>query len=314
MKRLDSTGARLLERVVYRAKCAWQGAQPLRFEKSIVRLAARHNLRLEVMPTLKTRSALEQLALHRPDLIILGGGWPELLPPEIFELAPLGAINTHPSLLPEFRGTDVHRWQILYGSAVGGTTIHYVDESFDTGAIIASRSFPIATLLTPQELFDQSAKLSAELMVGVIQLIQEAAPNRPISHDQPKDDTETLSKWPWGDRRLLQIDPRKTATQIERLIRASTQESYIYDGPWIEIEGVEFIIRRSRVANLEHKMATGTLFSHRRRLYLSCGEGTLEIRRIQVRMSVPLSRRSVTGRTFARRHVSKPKRIEVPTN
>ena len=50
-------------------------------------------------------------------------------------------INTHPSLLPSFRGKDAIEQAMEFGVKVYGITIHYVDSSLDGGKIIAQKSF-----------------------------------------------------------------------------------------------------------------------------------------------------------------------------
>src|SRR6056297_1546068 len=104
MARLDRPSIAWLERSRYRLACARQGARPIRVEGSIRRIAERAGVPGEVLPSLKEESGRERLAQHKPELLVLGGGWPELLPAEVFALAPLGAVNTHPSLLPAYRG------------------------------------------------------------------------------------------------------------------------------------------------------------------------------------------------------------------
>ena len=51
-------------------------------------------------------------------------------------------INTHPSLLPSFRGKDAVEQAMEYGVKVYGITIHYVDSSLDGGQIIAQKTVP----------------------------------------------------------------------------------------------------------------------------------------------------------------------------
>lgn len=51
-------------------------------------------------------------------------------------------INTHPSLLPSFRGKDAVEQAMKYGVKVYGITIHYVDSSLDGGQIIAQKTVP----------------------------------------------------------------------------------------------------------------------------------------------------------------------------
>ena len=52
-------------------------------------------------------------------------------------------INIHPSLLPAFKGLDVHERAIEAGVRITGCTVHYVRAEMDTGPIIAQAAVPI---------------------------------------------------------------------------------------------------------------------------------------------------------------------------
>jgi methionyl-tRNA formyltransferase len=71
--------------------------------------------------------------LHSPDIILLDGS--VIIKPQIFSVARVGAINSHPGLLPEYRGVDSVRWAIYHGKPVGATA-HFVDSGLDTGPIL----------------------------------------------------------------------------------------------------------------------------------------------------------------------------------
>ena len=73
--------------------------------------------------------------------IFISGGWPELINKKIFNIPKYSAINIHPSNLPDFRGGDVHRWQIYKESKFTGISIHNVNENFDSGSIILKKKF-----------------------------------------------------------------------------------------------------------------------------------------------------------------------------
>lgn len=300
MARLDSVWLAPIERVAYRLECARQGAAPLRFEGSIRRLAKRSGINVTELPTLKNRSSWDYLGQAHPDLIVLGGGWPELLPPEVFALAPLGAINTHPSLLPEYRGTDVHRWQILNGVKISGTTIHYVDEDFDTGAIIGRRVVKIGPAETPQGLSQLTAETAGDLMVDVIKRLARAAPERVEGIKQPKQGRGTLPKWPWSNMDFLRINAEKSADELYRFVRASTQESFRYGGPWFSLGGTRFIIREATPVKVTAAAPPGTISEVGGHAVLTCGEGALILNRVQEYQSVPLRTRSIGGRKLVR--------------
>ncbi len=66
-------------------------------------------------------------------------------------------INIHPSLLPEFGGKGmyghhVHEAVIAAGRTVSGCTVHFADQTYDTGQIILQRTCPVLPDDTPDTL------------------------------------------------------------------------------------------------------------------------------------------------------------------
>jgi phosphoribosylglycinamide formyltransferase-1 len=57
---------------------------------------------------------------------------------------PMRILNIHPSLLPSFRGLDAQRQALEHGAKVSGCTVHFVDESLDSGPIIVQAAVPVA--------------------------------------------------------------------------------------------------------------------------------------------------------------------------
>ena len=82
------------------------------------------------------------LRAYEPDLAVCLG-YPWLLPPEVLAIPPLGVLNGHPSLLPRWRGPFPLAWAIREGDPELGMTFHLMDESFDTGPILAQGTAPM---------------------------------------------------------------------------------------------------------------------------------------------------------------------------
>lgn len=66
-------------------------------------------------------------------------------------------INIHPSLIPSFcgkgcYGLNVHRAALEYGVKISGLTVHFVDEQYDSGAIILQRAVEVKDDDTPESL------------------------------------------------------------------------------------------------------------------------------------------------------------------
>lgn len=82
-----------------------------------------------------------QLQAARADLVVLAG-YLKLVPPEVVRAFHGRLLNVHPALLPAFGGEGmygarVHTAVLAHGAKVSGVTVHFVDEQYDRGAIIA---------------------------------------------------------------------------------------------------------------------------------------------------------------------------------
>ena len=206
---------------------------------------------------------MKLLSSFKPDLIVLGGGSPQLIPERIINLPRGGVINTHPSLLPQFRGTDIHRWQVLNDVKKSGTTIHYIDTTFDTGEILGQKSVDIGFEDTPQKLFEKTAKVAGELMISILQRIENSLPNKVNGEVQEarKDSSRYFSRWRWEDREFLKIDWSKSTNELFKLILASTQESYIYNAPFFFYRKNKIIVREAKAVPCKTNVPPGTVLS-----------------------------------------------------
>jgi formyltetrahydrofolate-dependent phosphoribosylglycinamide formyltransferase len=102
------------------------------------------------------RSLLVLLRDHEIDLVVLAG-FLRLIPSRVVRAFEGRMVNVHPALLPAFGGkgmygTRVHRAVLAAGVRVSGPSVHFVDEQYDHGAIIAQWPVPVLASDTEQTL------------------------------------------------------------------------------------------------------------------------------------------------------------------
>ena len=90
---------------------------------------------------------LQLLTASRADCVALAG-YLRLVPAEVVRAYRGRILNVHPALLPAFGGPGmygarVHRAVLASGARVSGPTVHFVDEIYDHGAIIAQWPVPV---------------------------------------------------------------------------------------------------------------------------------------------------------------------------
>ncbi|MCA9160089.1 MAG: phosphoribosylglycinamide formyltransferase [Planctomycetales bacterium] len=107
---------------------------------------------------------------HEVQLVVMGGYLEHLGIPDDFANR---VINIHPALIPAFSGQGyyglrVHTAAIEYGVKLSGCTVHFVDNQYDHGPIIAQRSCPVLDGDTPQDLQHRVGELERQLYPQVI--------------------------------------------------------------------------------------------------------------------------------------------------
>lgn len=133
-----------------------------RAEAGALRRAAHAQVATAVVPT-KGRDLSEIgdemlgiLEAHAVDAIVLAG-YLKLVPPAVVARYPRRILNIHPALLPKFGGKgmygmNVHRAVIEAGESESGATVHFVDEEYDRGRILAQGRVPVRSGDTPEDL------------------------------------------------------------------------------------------------------------------------------------------------------------------
>ena len=104
----------------------------------------------------RTTGLARILEEHRVELVVLAG-YLRLVPPDVVSRFRGRILNVHPALLPEFGGPGmyghkVHEAVIASGARLTGPTVHFVDERYDEGPIIARMPVPVLPDDTPESL------------------------------------------------------------------------------------------------------------------------------------------------------------------
>ena len=111
------------------------------------------------------------------DLIVLAG-FLKLIPVEVIRNFKRKIINIHPALLPSFGGKgmygiNVHRAVFNSSAKVSGVSVHFVDETYDTGSIIDQQCVDIRDVKSPEEIAERVLKIEHRILPRVIKLIAE---------------------------------------------------------------------------------------------------------------------------------------------
>ena len=122
-------------------------------------------------------------AIHPDAIIVVGYG--RIIPQWMLDLAPLGNINLHASLLPKYRGAAPIQWAIARGETTTGVTTMRIDAGLDTGDVLLQEEISIAPEDTAETLAPKLAGMGANLMVTTLRGMKSGTISpRPQDHAQ----------------------------------------------------------------------------------------------------------------------------------
>jgi len=162
-----------------------------------------------------------------PDVFVVWS-YSMMIPQAVLDIPPLGTVNVHTGLLPEYRGGHVLQWALLNGERETGVTLHYMDAGVDTGPVIAERRFPIAAeddALSVKEALKATG--SALLREWWPRIANGTAPRTP-------QDESRARHWRLRTPEEGRIDLTRPAAEICRLVRALNSND---PGAYIEVGG-----------------------------------------------------------------------------
>lgn len=129
--------------------------------------AERRGLPVLQLRRVRDEAAQEALRAFAPRLqVVIAFG--QILPRSVIDIAPLGTVNVHASLLPKLRGAAPIQWAIANGETTTGVTTMLIDEGLDTGPTLLQRSLEIGPEETAGELEPRLARLGAEVLLETV--------------------------------------------------------------------------------------------------------------------------------------------------
>lgn len=117
-----------------------------------------------------TGEVVQALRRHDVDLVAMAG-FMTILGPAMFEAFPDRVVNTHPSLLPAFRGAHAVADALAYGVKVTGCTVHLATPTVDDGPILAQEAVPVRDDDTVESLHERIKAVERELYPRTLEAV-----------------------------------------------------------------------------------------------------------------------------------------------
>jgi methionyl-tRNA formyltransferase len=260
-------------------------------EPPVKQVAAAHNIPVfQPVSLAKSPETVAQLAALKPDVMVMVA-FGQILKKDVLNLAPMGVINVHGSLLPDLRGAAPINWSIINGDTTTGVTTMQTEAGLDTGPMLLKDTIVIDDEMTAEDLAKTMSHVGAALLVKTLRQLRHGT----LVAESQDDSKATFA--PRLDKELSPIDWANPARKIHNQVRGLA--------PWpattTHFRGQELKIVKTRLpaANPGETQVQpgkpGTLHKTNSGLLVSCGDGGL----LQVLFLQPASRSSQDAKNWA---------------
>ncbi|MFZ1686636.1 MAG: methionyl-tRNA formyltransferase [Flavobacteriales bacterium] len=219
-------------------------------------------------------SALEGL---RADLFVVVAF--RMLPENVWTMPPLGTINLHASLLPQYRGAAPINWAVINGEHNTGATTFFIRHEIDTGDILMQEELPIGPDETAGEVHDRLAIMGGHLLV---QTVKSILAGTAASQPQKILEGTIVRTAPKLDPDNCRIDWSKSAQQVHDHVRGLSP----FPGAWTTWNengrSTHFkVLRTARATSAVRLASAGHVELHSKGMRVACGDGCLELLEVQ---------------------------------
>ncbi|HOR69378.1 MAG TPA: methionyl-tRNA formyltransferase [bacterium] len=213
----------------------------------------------------------------KPEMIVVMA-YGQFVPPVLLNIPRLGWVNVHGSLLPKYRGAGILTAPIINGDRETGISLIQLTKKLDAGPVIARRVIPLSPTETNESL---ATKIANEAALMLPDTLYQYAQGLLVPKEQDDSQATYVGLVRPQDAR---IDWRKSAQEIERLIRAMQPKP----GAWTMWDGQRLKIIASQVAD-SAGFKPGRVEYVNNQLLVGTGQGNLIVNKLQ------LAGRSVLG-------------------
>jgi methionyl-tRNA formyltransferase len=149
--------------------------------QSIAATCRRHGVPCEDIADVNAPEFLARLRAMAPDVLV-SVSCPQIFRRPLIELAPLGVLNIHGAILPQYRGVLPSFWMLANGERQAGVSIYFVNEQIDAGDRCGLTIFDITPDDTLDSFLRRSKRVAAELLLEVMSKVEAGtAPREPLN-------------------------------------------------------------------------------------------------------------------------------------
>ena len=202
-----------------------------------------------------------------------------MLPEIVWNMPPMGTVNVHGSLLPQYRGAAPINWAIINGETFTGVTTFKLKHDIDTGDILLQEKIEIGEYETAGELHDKMKENGAGLLLKTIMGIAKGNLIEVPQHQTSNIKQQTLLHAPKIFTETCHINWNKTATEIFNLIRGLSPYPAAFTG--LENKKLK-IYKAEKILATHHAVAGSFETDGKSYLRFACIDGFINITELQL--------------------------------
>jgi methionyl-tRNA formyltransferase len=243
-------------------------------ESAVKQYAVRANIPVLQPEKLRNPEFLDSLKKLGADLQVVVAF--RMLPELVWNMPPMGTLNVHGSLLPQYRGAAPINWAIINGEQETGVTTFKLQHAIDTGDLLLQEKIQIEPNETAGQIHDRMMEVGAQVLVKTIEGLMEDS-----IVPMPQNKTgEALLHAPKIFTDTCKIDPAQSVSEVHNLIRGLSP----FPGAFIYLGDKTFKIYESEISeNLTIKPIAGTWYiDNKNNLMLGCKGGFVSLKLVQL--------------------------------
>ena len=258
-------------------KPAGRGMKPQ--ESAVKKYAVEKALNVLQPQKLKNQEFLQELKSLKADLQVVVAF--RMLPEAVWNMPPMGTINVHSSLLPQYRGAAPINWAIINGEKETGVTTFKLKHEIDTGDILLQEKIPIGDDETAGELHDKMKEIGAQLLVRTVEGLANGSlketPQELVGSGQLT--VGSLKHAPKIFTDTCKIDWNKPVDEVYNLVRGLSP----YPAAFTEFEGKTLKIFRAKKEMVTPNVSPGSFETDKKSfLKFACTDGYIHAEELQL--------------------------------
>lgn len=240
----------------------------------VKKYALEHQIPVLQPEKLKDPSFLAELASFNADIQVVVAF--RMLPELVWNMPPMGTVNVHGSLLPNYRGAAPINWAVMNGDVETGVTTFKLQHQIDTGNILLQASLPISSEDNAGFIHDKLMHLGAQLLVETIKGLAEGTI---VEKPQTDFDENKHKHAPKIFKEDMKIDWHQSALNIINKIRGLAP----YPAAFTQLQGKQVKIYAAHVAYEKVNVLPKTVETdHKSYLRFAAQDGWIYLDEIQL--------------------------------